>query len=89
MALSINPPPKDLSCECCHRPTEDLTPFPKAPNGQKLVKTYRDNCGCVGASWECYDCIGLTDKEYRKRKSEDEFTVMVKEKIDMIKEGGE
>jgi len=85
--ISINPSPEDRRCQCCYRPTEELTPFPKAPNGQTLFKTFRNFSGCIGASWECYDCIGLSDKEYYKRRDEDEFTKIVRKKVEDIKNG--
>lgn len=79
--ISINPPPKDLRCECCNRPLKELSRFPK---GEILMKTFREFSGCVGASWECYDCIGLNSEEYIKKGNEDEFTAIVKEKINKI-----
>ncbi len=60
--ISINPPPRDRACECCGR--KDMKPFGKAGDplvgdfdGALLVKTFRGFDGCVGASWECRDCI--------------------------------
>lgn len=84
--ISINPPSKDRSCDCCYRLPKELPQFPK---GQLLVKTFREMSGCISASWECYDCIGLNKEEWLKKKGEDKFTAMVKEKIEMINGGGE
>ena len=83
--IRINPPPEDFRCECCDRPTEELTPFPKAPDGQTLIKTYRNFSGCIGASWECYDCVDLNKEEYNKRRNEDELSKIMREKINKMK----
>ena len=73
MKIVINPPPSDSRCECCGKHVSELKPFggPGDPlvgdfNGALLVKTFRDNGGCVGASWECRDCFVLSDEEFRK-----------------------
>jgi len=81
--ISINPPPADKKCECCGRHISELKLF---KDGKLLMKTFRDFCGCVGASWECWDCIGLNDKEYYKMKNKDELTKIMEEKLDKIKE---
>ena len=46
--ISINPPPKDRRCECCHKHISELKPFGKAGDplvgdfdGQLLVKNFR------------------------------------------------
>lgn len=46
--ISINPPPTDRKCECCHKSIKKLKPFGKAGdplvgdfNGAILVKTFR------------------------------------------------
>ena len=76
VVIAINPPPKDGRCECCGRRKSELKPFGASGDplygdftGAYLVKTFRDvgNTGCVGASWECRDCIILSDKEYQEK----------------------
>lgn len=69
--ISINPPPRNGNCECCGKNIKDLKPFGKAGDplvgdfdGALLVKTFRSMSGCVGASWECRDCIVLSNEEY-------------------------
>ena len=72
--ISINPPPQDGNCEVCGKNVKDLKPFGKEGdplvgdfNGALLVKTFRGQ-ECIGASWECRDCIILSDKEYWEKK---------------------
>lgn len=72
--ICINPPPSDGQCECCGKHISQLKPFGKAGDpcagdfdGAYLVKGWRwddPSCNCVGASWECRDCILLDDNEY-------------------------
>ena len=74
MTIIINPPPSNGNCECCGKNINKLKPFGKARdplvgdfNGAKLVKTFREEFpGQVGASWECRNCICLSDKQYNK-----------------------
>jgi len=73
--ILINPPPGNGRCECCGKHVTELKPFGKAGdpllgdfNGALLVKTFRENSGCIGPSWECRECIILSDEEYWKRK---------------------
>lgn len=72
--IFINPPPSDARCEVCRKHVKDLKAFGGAGDplvgdfkGAKLVKTFRGE-QCVGASWECRDCIVLSDKAYREYK---------------------
>ena len=74
--ILINPPPRDRRCECCRKHIDELKPFggkgdPLAGDfrGALLVKTFREEHGIVGASWECRDCIRL-DKSQRNRRRE-------------------
>ena len=63
--LIINPPPDDRRCAICRRHVDELASFggPGDPlvgdfSGAKLVKHWREDYpGCVGASWDCRDCI--------------------------------
>jgi hypothetical protein len=73
--LLINPPARDRRWECCGKRVSKLKPFGKADapllgdfNGAVLVKTFREDSGCIGPSWECRDCIILSDEEYWKRR---------------------
>ena len=50
--ILINPPPRDGKCYQCG----EVKP---------LRKTFRNNNGCVGASWECEDCIVLVKRRDR------------------------
>ena len=59
-------------CECCGR--RNMKPFGKAGDplvgdfdGALLVKTFRENSGIISASWECRNCIVLSDKDYFKK----------------------
>jgi hypothetical protein len=71
----INPPPRNKKCECCGRHIKDLKPFGGKGDplvgdfkGALLVKTFREDVpNQVGASWECRDCIVLSDADYRKK----------------------
>lgn len=72
--ILINPPPTDRCCEGCGKHISKLKPFGSAGDplvgdfkGSLLVKTFRDFSGCIGASWECRDCIILSDKEFYKQ----------------------
>lgn len=54
----INRPPTDCNCEICNRKIDDLPNFNIDKDIDiRLVKNYRSYRGCVGASWECKDCI--------------------------------
>ena len=61
----INPPPKDMCCQICHRNVDELETFggPGDPlvgdfTGEKLVKHWREDFpGYIAASWECRDCF--------------------------------
>lgn len=66
MATSV----PDAWCRGCGKHCTLLTPFGGAGdplngdfNGQYLVKTWRDCGGSIGSSWECRDCIVLSDEE--------------------------
>ena len=66
MRIVFNPPPEDARCECCQRHVSELEPFGDGFfAGAKLVKGFRsDEFNCIAASWECRDCIVLSDEEY-------------------------
>jgi Zn finger protein HypA/HybF involved in hydrogenase expression len=61
----ISPPPMDGRCECCGRHVSELRPF---RSGSLLVQKFRNTLGCIGPSWECRDCILLSDKQYKFQK---------------------
>lgn len=55
-SIQINPPPINSRCECCG-------------NKEILTKIFRpshlgDDQVCLGPSWECVDCIGLTHDQF-------------------------
>lgn len=69
----VRPPPGDLRCEVCQRSAEEVERFggPGDPmtgdyTGAILVKRDRDK-SLLGASWECRECIQLTDMECQNR----------------------
>jgi len=70
--ILINPPPSDGRCEGCGKHISKLKPFGGAGdplvgdfNGAILLKTYREYMGCVGASWECRECIVKPDRDQK------------------------
>ena len=71
--MIINGPPEDARCMVCQRHISDLEPFvvPGDPRtehyaGVKLIKRFRkDRDGCIGASWECRDCVERSDGEWK------------------------
>jgi len=67
--ILINPPPRDRCCECCGN--KNLKPFGKGNfEGALLVKTFRDRMGWISASWECKDCLFLSDEDFGRKKNE-------------------
>jgi len=74
--LHINPPPMNKRCECCGRHIKDLKPFGGKGDplvgdfkGALLVKTFRESVpNLVSASWECRNCIVLSNADYRKKR---------------------
>ena len=83
MAISINPPPRDMMCECCDKHISELTRFGKAgnKNGAFLIKNFREFYGWISASWECRDCFGLSKEDYLKERQKDELARVVEEKL--------
>jgi len=76
--IYINPPPQDKCCQCCGKNAKDLKPYGKAGDplvgdfdGAILLKTFRTVDGTTSASWECRDCICLSNKAYIKRSNEE------------------
>ncbi|MFQ5570086.1 MAG: hypothetical protein ACE5G0_10460 [Rhodothermales bacterium] len=66
----VRPPPGNLCCEVCQRPPEELPrfggpgdPLPADYTEAILVKRSRSK-GILGSSWECRDCIILSENEY-------------------------
>ena len=68
----VRPPPGDLRCEVCQRAPDEVPPFggPGDPlagdySGAILVKHARSK-GLLGSSWECRECVLLSDEEYER-----------------------
>ena len=59
-----------MTCDCCTRHISELRPFGKAGDplkgdfeGAYIVKVYRDYDGWAEKSWECRDCIILSNDD--------------------------
>lgn len=68
----VRPPPGDLRCEVCQRPPDDVPryggfgdPLPGDYSSAILVKHPRKK-GLLGSSWECRECVLLSDEEYER-----------------------
>ena len=68
----VRPPPGDLRCEVCQRPPGEVPPFggPGDPlkgdyTGAVLIKHPRSK-GLLGSSWECRECVLLSDEDYER-----------------------
>ena len=68
----VRPPPGDLLCEVCQRPPGDVPVFggPGDPlsgdyTSALLVKNPRSK-GLLGSSWECRECVLLSDEDYER-----------------------
>lgn len=78
LASRINPPPKDMCCQICHRHVDELEAFGGAGDplvgdftGEKLVKHWREDFpGQIAPSWDCRDCFGRPGG-FREIKEED------------------
>ena len=63
--IAINPAPRNMYCQICHRHVDELEAFggPGDPlvgdfKGAKLVKHWREDFpGQIGSSWDCRDCF--------------------------------
>jgi hypothetical protein len=75
MRFIINPPPDDERCTGCNKHIDEL-PECKCDlpwcDGYKLVRTTRQFCGQLEPTWECDDCLGLSDEEYWDKRMERE-----------------
>ena len=76
--ISLNPPPQDVRCDCCGKHISELKPFDKDRSfgGAYLIKAFRpvtlipecqEDYG-PDSSWECRDCINLSDAEYFQKR---------------------
>ncbi len=68
----VRPPPGDLRCEVCQREAGEVPvyggpgdPLPGDYSGALLVKNTRSK-GLLGSSWECRQCVTLSDEEYER-----------------------
>jgi hypothetical protein len=66
----VRPPPGDLRCEVCQRAPGEVAHYggPGDPlegdySEALLVKRQRSR-GLLGSSWECRECVLLSDEEY-------------------------
>ena len=71
--IVINGPPNSGRCHGCGKGPGELKPYGKAGDplvgdfdGALLIKTFREQSGTVGASWECRDCIVLNKRAFLK-----------------------
>jgi hypothetical protein len=72
MHIRINPPPADERCAGCNKHIDELLEcvdedefdfLGPDTHKKKLMKTFREFCGQIEASWECSDCLGLSNEE--------------------------
>jgi hypothetical protein len=81
MRFIINPPPNDERCAGCNKHIDELPECAEEDRSdfagpyihkKKLVKRFREFCEQLEASWECGDCLGLSNEEYWEKRMEHE-----------------